>query len=427
MARRRGAAAGARAPRARRLPPFVVDILIALRNVVRQPRRSAMGFIAVGGGVLAFLLAAGFIEWMYWGLREGTIRSGLGHLQVVAKGYRDDGRADPYRYLLSDASPALTAITDQPEVVTVAPRLAFSGLASRGEVTVSFIGEGIVPEREQDLARTVTTVEGQPLASDDPDGIALGRGLADALGARVGDKVVLIVNSSSGGVGGVEGHVRGLFTTITKAYDDTALRVTMPLARRLLKVEGSHAWVVLLRDTATAPAVSATLRSKLAASRLEVTPWYELADFYNKTVTLLSRQVGVVKWMIGIIIVLGISNTLMMNVMERTGEIGTALALGGRRASILRRFIAEGVVIGALGGAAGVIAGCLLARAISAIGIPMPPSPGMTQGYVGEILVTWPIIVDALVLAFVTTLAASVYPAWKASRMNIVDALRRQR
>jgi putative ABC transport system permease protein len=69
----------------------------------------------------------------------------------------------------------------------------------------------------------------------------------------------------------------------------------------------------------------------------------------------------------------------------------------------------------------------LLAAAISYIGIPMPPPPGMERGYVGEILVTPRIVFDALLLAFTTTLAASVYPAWKASRMNIVDALRRGR
>lgn len=427
LARREGASSRWPGARVNRMPPWLVDAVIAVRSVLRNPRRSAMGFLAVGGGVLAYMLAAGFIEWMYWGLREGTIQSGLGHIQIVQRGYRDDGRSDPYRYLLPEPSASLPTIEALPGVVTVAPRLAFSGLASHGEVTVSFIGEGIVPERELDLARNVATVEGSALSSADADGIVLGRGLATALGAKVGDRIVLIVNSSSGGVGGVEGHVRGLFTTVTKAYDDTALRVTMPMARRLLKVAGSHTWAVLLRDTGQTAQATATLRAKLAATGLEVTPWYELADFYNKTVTLLGRQVNLVKWMIAIIIVLGISNTLMMNVMERTGEIGTAMALGAKRLHILRRFIAEGGVIGIVGGTAGVLAGLTLAALISHIGIPMPAPPGMAQGYVGEILVTPRIVFDALLLAFSTTLIASVYPAWKASRMVIVDALRRGR
>ncbi len=405
----------------------LADVLIAVRSVIRQPRRSAMGFIAVGTGVLAYLLAAGFIEWMYYGLREGTIKSGLGHIQVSREGYRAGGRADPYRYLLPDGSREEAVLEALPGVVTVAPRLAFSGLASVGDATISFIGEGIVPEREGALADTVEVVAGKALASGDPDGIMLGQGLARTLQAKVGDTVVLLVNTETGGVNAVEGKVRGLFSTVTKAYDDSALRVTLPLAQRLLRTKGAHTWVVLLNDTARTDAVTAELRKRFAGAGLEVSPWHDLADFYAKSVALLSRQVSVVKWMIGIIIVLGISNTLFMNVTERTGEIGTAMALGTKRRQILRRFVVEGVVIGTLGGLAGVLLGWLLAVAISRVGIPMPPPPGMARGYVAEVMVTWPIVLDAAILAIATTLVASLVPAWRASRLDIVAALRSAR
>ena len=404
-----------------------VDLLVALRNILRQWRRSAMGLIAVACGVIAFLLAAGFTEWMQWALRESTIRSGLGHVQVVRTGYRDGGRANPFKYLLPEDSADLKAIESIPGVVSVAPRLHFSGLASLGDVTVAFLGEGLVPEREGELAGSVVTVEGAALSSADPNGIVLGRGLASSLGAKVGDPVVLLASTKSGAMNAVEGRVRGLFSTVSKAYDDSALRVPLPMAQRLMRASGVHEWVILLRDTEQTNAVAATIRRQIASAGLEVTTWYDLADFYRKTVTLLSRQVGVVEWMIAIIIVLGISNTMMMTVMERTGEIGTSMALGAWRVRILRRFMAEGVIIGLLGGVAGVLAGLALAAAISRVGIPMPPPPGMTEGYLGKIMVTWRLVTDAVALAFVTTLAAGVYPAWKASRMNVVDALRRNR
>ena len=82
-------------------------------------------------------------------------------------------------------------------------------------------------------------------------------------------------------------------------------------------------------------------------------PWSKLADFYNKTVALFSRQMGVVKLIIAIIIVLSISNTMTMSVMERTVEIGTAMALGIRRLRILILFILEGGLLGAIGGLSG--------------------------------------------------------------------------
>jgi putative ABC transport system permease protein len=87
-------------------------------------------------------------------------------------------------------------------------------------------------------------------------------------------------------------------------------------------------------------------------------------------------------------------------------------------------FLAEGVLIGVLGGLVGLFLGYVLAAIISFIGIPMPPAPGMARGYIGHILINPSLAGEALILALVTTLIASIMPAWKASRMNIVDALR---
>ena len=113
-----------------------------------------------------------------------------------------------------------------------------------------------------------------------------------------------------------------------------------------------------------------------------------------------------------------------MSVMERTTEIGTSLAIGLRRRTITGHFLIEGLLIGLMGGGAGVLIGDTLAVVISHIGIPMPPYPGMAHGYLGEIMVSIDLALDAMVLAMITALLASVFPAWKAGRLNIVDALR---
>ena len=131
-----------------------------------------------------------------------------------------------------------------------------------------------------------------------------------------------------------------------------------------------------------------------------------------------------VKFIIGLIIILTISNTQTMSVLERTREIGTSLAIGQRRKYVMRMFLAEGVLIGLAGGVVGLALGCVLAAIISAVGIPMPPPPGMARGYIGQILISASLAGEALTLAMITTLIASILPAWKASRLNIVDALR---
>lgn len=400
--------------------------LVAARNLFRQRRRALLAMLIICGGVVTFVLAGGFIHWLLDNMRESTIHSQLGHIQVIRPGYFKKGLGDPYSYLLPSGTEAVSAQPPQ-GMVTITPRLSFNGLLSSGDNTISFMGEGIDPEREALVGRSIRIVAGSNLDGTNDNTVLVGRGLAANVGVQPGDTVVLLATTPEGGLNAVELTVAGLFGTTVKAYDDAALRVPIETARKLMRVEGATSWVVLLERTADTDAALASLKARLPANEFEPIPWYDLADFYNKTAELFTRQVGVVRILIALIVVLSISNTLSMAVVERTGEIGTAMALGVRRAGILRMFLTEGALLGVIGGAVGVGLGFLLATAISAVGIPMPPPPGMETGFTGRISVPPTLAWEAFQLAFATTLLASILPAWKASRMNIVDALRHQR
>lgn len=400
---------------------------LAFRNLYRQPRRTGLALLAVAFGVIALVLAGGFIEWGLWFGRDSTIHSQLGHMQVVKKGYFENGIADPFHYLLPRNSKELDQIEALATVEAVGPRLSLSGLVSIGESTVSFIGDGVDPDSEENLSRSLTIRDGQNLSSNDAKGVILGRGLAANLDARVGDSIVLLATTVRGTTNAVEVYVRGIFSTVTKAYDDAALRMPIEVARKLLRVEGAHTWVVLLKETDHTSTVAGEVRKILAGGYYQVREWRDMADFYNKTETLLVKQFGIVKVIIGLIIVLSISNTMMMAVLERTGEIGTIMALGARRRGVLQLFLAEGLVIGFFGAALGLAAGYGLAGVISYFGIPMPPAPGMADAYTAQILVTGSLAIESFALAAATTLIASVYPAWKAARMIVVNALRANR
>lgn len=402
---------------------------LALRNLIRNKRRSAVSVSTVAFGIIALLLASGFIEWIFQDFRETTIHSQLGHLQIVKPGYFEAGKADPYRFLFSDdleqsllVNPAFQ--NNNHPTKTIVPRLSFSGLASHGDATLSFIGEGIDPQEQAYFGNALKISTGSNLSADHPDHLIMGEGLARNLGVKAGDQIVLLVNTATGGINAIEMTIGGLFSTVTKSYDDSALRLPISTAQQLLRTQGAHNWIVLLNDTSQTDQMLMALRNALPQDRFEIVPWYQLADFYNKTTVLFTKQVQAIKLIIALIILLGISNTMTMNVIERTGEIGTAMALGARKIDILRQFLCEGALIGGIGGALGISFGLLLAEIISAIGIPMPPPPGMARGYIGEILIKPDMVLEALVLAVFVTLIASVYPAWKASRMQIVDALR---
>lgn len=396
---------------------------MAFLNLARHRRRTGLALAIICGGVVSLLLSGGFINWVLASMEEGTIHSQLGHVQITRPGFFTEGVTDPYRFLLGEDLGVVSS-GDGYKVRTVAPRLALTGLLSKGDNTISFVGEGIDPEAEAPVSRAVNIIEGRDLTESGTDSVLLGEGLAASIEARPGDTVVLLATTAGGGINAVELQVAGTFATMTKAYDDTALRLPIDVARTLMRVQGATSWTVLLDQTADTDTAVRALRRKLPADQYEVTPWRDLADFYNKTVELFGTQVNAVRALIALIVVLSISNTLSMTVVERTGEIGTSMALGVKRHRILSLFIWEGAMLGFIGGVLGVALGLLLGAIVSAIGIPMPPPPGMTRGYVGEIDISAGLALDGFLLAFVTTLIASLIPARKASRMNIVDALR---
>lgn len=408
------------------LNTLAVDFRLALRNILRQRRRSLIALAAIGFGIVSMMLAAGFIEWIFWANREGVTVNQLGHIQITRPGYHEGGKADPFAFLLPETSAALQTIRGDPEVKSVSPRLSFNGLVSHGDSTLSFIGEGVDTKLDPS-SQKLAVVDGNLLSIDDPKGILVGTGLAANLGVKAGDSIVLLANTPSGGISAVECHVRGLVSTSMKAFDDSLLRVDIKLARELLRTSGAHTWVITLSATDLTESVVGRLGREKSLEKFDVVPWMKLADFYNKTVELLTRQIAVINLIIGVIIILSISNTMTMSVMERTIEIGTSMALGVRRQRILRLFLLEGSLLGAIGGSVGAIVGYIVATLVSYVGIPMPPAPGMSKGFTAAIIITPAIVRDALLIAVVTTLLASLYPSWRASRLVIVDALRHNR
>jgi len=401
-------------------------IKLAARNLRRHHTRTLISLIAIGFGVVAMLLAGGFIEWIYWAMRQSTIDTGLGHVHVARPGFRDSGYVAPNSYLLDPDSRDLAALRSMPSVRAVDERLIVNGLASHDDITVAFTGLAVDPDADLKIA-SILPVEGKRLANDSPDGVLLGRGLSEALHAGIGDRVSFVVTLPRGGVNIMEGTVVGTFTTQVKSYDDSAVRIPLALGRKLLRVKGSHEWVAGLDATESTDEVVRALRGTLPSARFEVSSWLELSDFYRKSVALLSRQVDVIAITIGVIIILSISNTLMMNVLERTGEIGTTMAMGRTRRSILLLFITEGIVLGVVGAALGLVVGVLLAQLLSTIGIPMPPPPGRTAGYMAGIRLTPGLAAAAFAVAVISTTIAGLYPAWRAATMPIVDALRHNR
>ncbi len=416
-----------------------LELRLAFRNVFRNRVRSLITLAAIAFGCVSLIVAGGFFEDVFLQMRESHIHSHLGHIQIYKKGYSEKGAAKPFDYMIEQPGDVGKLVASAAHVKATTPRIMFSGLLSTGETTVSVIAQGVDPEGEKRInaldptkeidggaSSAVTIQAGENLSKGDVYEVILGKGLAQAMGAKVGDFVILVSNTVGGALNAFDMRVKGIFFTASKDFDDHALRIPLTAAQTLLRTDGVQTLVVLVDETEHTDMVKQTLLDLFQKRQLalELKPWYELADFYNKTVALFQRQFFVLKLIIAIIVVLSIFNTINMSVWERTREIGTIMALGSKRYEVLKLFMLEGLVLGILGGFLGVACGIVVARVVSAIGIPMPPPPGATITWIAHIRVVPSLLVSSFLIALVSSFVSSFYPAFKASRLVIADALR---
>jgi putative ABC transport system permease protein len=399
-------------------------LTLAFRNIFRNRFRTALTLAAIGCGVAAIIVSGGFVEDVFVQLREATIHSRLGHIQIVRTGYLDYGRRDPFRYLVANPSDVIDRARMLPHVSIVTTRVYFSGLANNGRADLPVIGEGVEAGNESRLGTATVFVAGQPLRDDDPFGANVGEGLAAALGLKAGSPVNLTVSTPDGALNALEFRVTGIFRTFSKDYDDHAVRIARAAAQELLTTNAVHAIVVGLDETTWTDATAARLAASLPRDQYDVKAWHELADFYNKTVALYRRQFGALQFIIFVLLVLSVASTVNMVVHERTGEFGTLLALGTRRRDVFRLVLTENAMLGVIGAVLGIALGVALSLLLSSIGMEMPPPPGSVAAYRASIRLEPAVIVVAAVAGAVAACAASLLPGRRAARLAVVDALR---
>ncbi len=397
---------------------------LAWRNVFRQKTRSAATLAAISIGVAGLILVAGFVQDIFVQLGEAIIHSQTGHIQITKAGYREGRTRQPEAYLIERPEELQKAVAARPEVERVLPRLNFSGALNNGKRDLGIIGEGIEPDGEAAMGTYLRFMEGRALTDRDQDGIVVGQGVAKSLGLKVGDRVTLVMTLAQGAVNTLDFELIGVFQSFSKEFDARAVRIPLAAARSLMDTAGAHMLVVNLRQTGQTDAVVTALRSQFPPDKFELADWKSLSDFYEKTVDLYQRQFGVLRLIILLMVLLSVANSINMTLFERTREFGTLLALGNRPGTVSRLIMLESLVLGLLGAAFGVALGIATALAISAIGIPMPPPPNANLPFTAVIRLVPLEIAAAGVIGFVATVLATVFPARRAARLNIVDALR---
>lgn len=461
---------------------------IVLRNILRNRRRSVMTGSAVAAGSLALLLFGGFTSYIFAGLETGNVQRN-GHLTVFHSGYFLFGEGNPAAYGISGYQGVMKMMHDdpvlRPMIRVLTPTQSVVGIAGNFTATVdaskTFLGIGVVPsDRERMLewdpydTRGVSPPDRRmadreenvgllgfgmarvlglcgPLRLKDcppaPDTRAAqdssrsgvntdvldlaNRDSADPTGAAAGvPQIQLLAATAEGAPNVVSLAVAGVEQQGVRELDDNYVIMDLPLAQQLVYGRGEHkatGIVLQLTRTRDMPAARARLATLIGQHHLplEIRDFSELNPFYGQVVRLFSAIFLFIALVMGMIVLFAVVNTMTMNVMERTNEIGTTRALGVRRQGIRRQFLMEGMLIGAIGAAIGSILAIAIAMAVNHAGLTwMPPGNANPVPLRVDVLGKPALIVGAWVGLVLVATVAALLPANRAARLSVVDALR---
>ncbi|MFT4274606.1 MAG: ABC transporter permease [Pantoea sp.] len=407
------------------------DAKFAFLNILRHKRRSFSTLFAITLGGVAIFLYGGFIDYAFWILQQQTVRTNIGHVQIYDQTYFSSSNKS--KSIIENYQGLKAGILQDNElskyITTIAGQLEFSGVVSQYEHQTSsyFSAFGLEPLPAVKLGSFDTLISGSDLSRIKNDEITLGRGLATSLNAGYADWVDMLTVNSHGGQGALSLKVRGVFSSGIKDYDDVALKIPLTTAQRLMDTDGVSKIVILLKDERHLAEFSRQLEKYINDHHLPliVKDWKSLSLFYQQVEGLLSGIYFFIKLIVGLIVIFMISNTMTMNILERTREITTLRAMGLRPFHITRLFLLEGTFMGGIGAIFSLLIGFMLAGMINLQGIAMPPSPGQTQGYNAFIKTdNVELIWITLVLPILTASLATLLPALRASRLNIADAFK---
>ncbi|MCU0697112.1 MAG: ABC transporter permease [Myxococcaceae bacterium] len=399
---------------------------LAIRNVGRNRRRSLITGVTIVFGVAMVLLVRGFTGGMAKLMVDDVVLGRVGAIQVHRAGYVDNVDSVPTRLNLPYDEALRAKMAAVPHVTGVTGRITFNGLVSNGAQQTMFIGRGLDLSHELEACPRAKTLiaKGAPLEPADGTAVTLvGSELGESFKLSPGQMLTLQSTSPSGRANALDLTVKGL-TTSTFPFENKRV-VTLPLetAQQLVGLEGRVTeYVVAVDDLAALDDTANALRATLGPD-FEVHTWRELQPFVRDLINRQNFVLGAIAFVLFVIVLTGIVNTMLMSVFERVREIGTLLAVGVRRRQVMQMFLVEAAVIGAVGGLLGALVGRAALFAFAAKGIVFKLS-GVSGANVLRPFATNGFTAMAVAVAVVGAIAAALWPAFRASRLNPVEALR---
>lgn len=404
---------------------------IAWKNIFRHKKRTALTAMIISIGVIMVILFGGATS-AFKKVMVGQITdSMLGHIQIHKKGYTMNVDTQPLdMFIKQDLEKKLyMELENIPEIIGVAPRLKFSGMVSNYEKSVAMKVTAVNPEKEVIISPALTERinELDDFSKFNRGEIIISEIIAKSMELKKGDEIVLIGTNAAGSVNGITLKIAGIIE-LAIGPEGKSGYMHLEDAKELLRMEEVLEIALRVDKLENIEIVNEQLESLIENSfvnkdgkvTLEVHPWTKLTNFTG-TLTIIDVMALFLKIILIFIVLFSIMNIMIMAVYERISEIGTISAIGTLPSTITAIFMWEGLFLGFFSSITGSIIGVVINYVVSAMNISYNFSRNVIvlkpEVSVKEILVV--IITITLV-----SIVASLVPAYKASKLEPVDALR---
>ena len=400
-------------------------LTLAWRNIWRNKKRSLIIISAVAVGLCCGLFSSAAMFGMWDSMINTTIDRDIGHFQIHSKSFEDEK-------LVTDTIPdfenILSTLNATKYVTGVTSRILIEGMASSATTSNGVRILGVNPESEKKVTSIYENIiKGNYFGETWKNQIVIGEKLADNLGLREKSKIILGFQGIDGSIIYGAFRVTGIFRTQSSIFDKSNVFVKEDDLLRLINSDKiSNEIVVRLSSVQQVDSIYIPIKNKY--SNLSVKYWGELAPelkFYYESVVLQSNIfVGIILFAL----LFGITNTMLMSVMERVREFGVLMAVGMKRSRVFFMIMMETISLSFIGGIIGLILGLILIQYFGSVGINLSAfTEGLSQWSLGTQLYTslpFSFYPPLVLMILVTAIISAFYPALKAIRLKPATAIR---
>lgn len=396
---------------------------LAARNLRRNIRRTALTLLALAAGVWGSVALAAMARGVSEGMARDAIRGLTGHIQISSPRYLDNPSRD-LAFALNQET-LVEKSSDLP-ISAMALRTRLPGVVASERESAGITIVGIDPDQEKAISFLGDGLAEGSFFTRDGDGVIIGKKLAENLQTRLGKRVVILTQGENNTISSRGFRVIGIFDSLLESRELSFAFISLPKAQELSQIPGKITEASLITGR-IADSDKTAMEIKRRMPELEVSHWSKLEPL---VVSLRKIQDGFLKiWFVIVILAIsfGLVNTLFMAIFERVREFGLMESLGLKKGAVVALVVVESFILIILGAIIGDLAAFASVYLVSG-GIDISKfAKGADEAGISSVI--YPMILTrdvfwANLLILVIGLAASIYPAYRASRLSPVDALR---